>query len=274
MMIFHRGDVPVGCLKEVGMIGDLGDDKGSGCAARAQKSVESRGNLTERGMQNATHKTKQPQTTPFIAPYEFAEMGKALMDVRELGYEIGMVPGAVLPEEARVEIERAFEGAAKAIAGPVCRFAGCLLGKHGSPANKGRVMQDTLIALWRGVVLRKFGWSDSEPEVVGRRLWGWLKTVVRRKAVDVYLEGKGGHVAENSPEVMNRIGVGPHFALVFEILDEVEVRLRRLPSNYARAFRDLLYGYSRKEIAGRLGVSVGTVNTIIHRVRGELSDLL
>ena len=141
------------------------------------------------------------------------------------------------------------------------------------PADAEDLVQDTYLAAFRA-----FGRLDENANVRA-----WLFRIMANANIDAYRRRRARpHTVPADDQVVEAAIPAPRGlrSAESEVLDqlaggEVGDALRELPEE----FRVTVYladveGYSYREIAGLTGVSLGTVNTRVHRARRRLRELL
>ena len=129
------------------------------------------------------------------------------------------------------------------------------------------VVQDALLAAYRGIA--KFDGRSS--------LKTWLGRIVMKRSISAWRKNKKHQAAVSLEAVHESIGGngraasgGGGMAAVDQRLDLADV-LPALPDEYREIFvlREM-QGLSYAEIAAALGIPAGTVDSRLHRARGEL----
>ncbi|MET7549721.1 RNA polymerase sigma factor [Streptomyces sp. NPDC005500] len=122
-------------------------------------------------------------------------------------------------------------------------------------------------------------WQAAASFQTSREMRPWLRTIVRRTAVDTFRRERP-HFGHLSLDVVSN-GSNPELPVTdpeLEKLDTVlEVRsaLSRLRPEDRQVIQLTYYhGYTQREISRKLGIAVGTVNNRITRARRHLTVLL
>lgn len=134
------------------------------------------------------------------------------------------------------------------------------------------LVQETLLKAYR-----------SYENFDGKYLRAWLKTILRNTYFDKYKKdaknpNNNPHPYEIEWDIVDDFIV-PEFSTEDVMLNssyspEVIAALMELPNGFAETMILAAEGFKSKEIAERLGVSIGTVSSRIHRARNKLSKVL
>lgn len=134
------------------------------------------------------------------------------------------------------------------------------------------LVQETLLKAYR-----------SYENFDGKYLRAWLKTILRNTYFDKYKkDAKNPNNTPHSFEVEWDLVddfILPEFSTEDIMLNssyspDTIAALKELPEGFAETIILAAEGFKSKEIAKRLGVSIGTVSSRIHRARNKLSKEL
>ncbi len=107
----------------------------------------------------------------------------------------------------------------------------------------------------------------------GKSLEGWMRSIVIHKAIDYYRQHKNDPVFyEIETELLKKsTGEQKHTAEADDLLK----MLHALPVGYRMVFNlHSIEGFQHKEIAKRLGVSINTSKTQLHKAKQKLQTML
>lgn len=130
------------------------------------------------------------------------------------------------------------------------------------PTEAADVVQATFLNAWRAA-------ARFEP---GRELGPWLYSIARRQAIDAYRRNRRVEVADSA--TLDVVDLPPSMEQLWEAW-EVGLAVDELPAEEREVVRMSWFdGLSHPEIAGRLGIPVGTVKSRSHRAHRRLAALL
>jgi RNA polymerase sigma-70 factor (ECF subfamily) len=138
------------------------------------------------------------------------------------------------------------------------RYAYWLSGNH---AVADDLVQDTLVRAWKAM--------DSLQDE--KAVKGWLLTILRRENARRF-ERKRPLQSEKPTEEIAAVRTGYDTSTEAFVLRQA---LERLPLEYREPLLlQVIYGYSQKEIAAHLGLSVAGAGTRLFRAREKMRELL
>jgi len=113
-------------------------------------------------------------------------------------------------------------------------------------------------------------WRASSTYDTEREFSPWLYAIARRTAIDIYRKRKRIVPSED----VDGITISPGLEVMWEVF-EVRAALDKLPDK-ERVVVQLshLEGLTHLEIAGELGIPVGTVKSRAHRAHKRLAEML
>ena len=158
----------------------------------------------------------------------------------------------------------AFESVYDQLAAPVYGVARKVLR---DPAQSEEVAQEVMLEVWRSA--SRF--DSSRGSAVA-----WVMTIAHRRAVD-RVRSENASAAREQKQAVDQVSADDVFELVDSALDRQRVRrcLGSLTTLQAEAIRLAYYqGYTYPEVAGVLGVALGTVKTRIRDGLIRMRDCL
>jgi RNA polymerase sigma-70 factor (ECF subfamily) len=158
----------------------------------------------------------------------------------------------------------AFEAVYDQLAAPVYGVARKVLR---DPAQSEEVAQEVMLEVWR---------SASRFDSSRGSAMAWVMTIAHRRAVD-RVRSENASAAREQKQAADQVSVDDVFELVDSALDRQRVRrcLGSLTTLQAEAIQLAYYqGYTYPEVAGVLGVALGTVKTRIRDGLIRMRDCL
>jgi len=194
---------------------------------------------------------------------------------RGVGWALTLTTARALPSDARAvrstcrpeDLKARFEAEAVPL---LPRFYAAALGLTRNPADAEDLLQETYLRAYRG-----FAGFQS-----GTNLTAWLYRILRNTFIQGYRKSR--REPDTVPEGWYRTTNGAHgnveasaeTTVVDSIPDEqLQQALSSLPERYRRVI--LLFdveGFTYKEIAGIVGIPLGTVMSRLHRGRKALKE--